>query len=97
MSASKKRLDWIRVLDPYTWKILKALEDGSQLGFLELHEKVGGSPLTLQDRLARLERWGLLQVEMREPEVWPFKFQISLTSGGQKILGLIEEIRRLLR
>ena len=96
IKLSRGRANWVEVLDPYTWRILKVLGDGLRPGVRELHEKVGGSMLTLRNKLEQLERWKLIQIEIQRPEVWPFRYHISLNERGRKILDLIEKIRKLL-
>ena len=81
-----------RVADKWTLLVLNALEEGGEMRFTRLRDRIGGgSQKMLTKKLRQLERDGLVTRRVH-PEVPP-RVEYRLTAAGESLRPIIVQMR----
>lgn len=84
-------------LDEIDWRLLKAMSDGNYLGAAQLSRKLKLPPSTIQFRIERLKKEGILlgftyNLVHLPPQVNAFRVHIHTRGNGAKILGYLKKM-----
>jgi len=85
----REKKGWLKLVDLPTWQILRILAYGKQ-HVRGLARLFSGSRTTLQDRLDKMVKWGLIQTA--EEKNWPFRKDYEITALGERLLSAFDQV-----